>query len=377
MKTRKLLALGLLSIALLSRVVVKMSAQSTTPNAGSAQKTAGEAYKNIQVLKDVPAEQLFPAMQFISASLGVGCEHCHVRGAFEKDDKDSKKAARKMMQMMAAINQNNFEGHLEVTCYSCHHGGAHPVAVPTVQEEDAPPMMPAPEGPPPNLPSGDSLVDKYLQALGSASDLQQLSSRTEKGKVMVLPGREFPVESSYKGPDDYASVIHMPDGNLSTGSNPHGGWQITPGRPPHDMTEAELDAARLDSTFYFPLHIKEIFTQFKTVESDKVAGHEAYVVLARREKKLPARLYFDKDSGLLLRIVRFDETPVGRLPVQTDLSDYRDIKGIKVPFQRIVARPSRRMTIKLDQIEQNVPIDDSTFEKPAAATASAPPMPPK
>jgi photosynthetic reaction center cytochrome c subunit len=377
MNFRKFFAPGLLSIGLLAWIAATTAAQSPTSSPNPAQKTAGEAYKNIQVLKDVPAEQLFPAMQFISASLGVGCEHCHVRGAFEKDDKDSKKAARKMMQMMAAINQNNFEGHLEVTCYSCHHGGAKPVSIPTVQEEDTPPMMPAQDGPPPNLPSGDSLVDKYLQALGSSSDLQRLSTRTEKGKMMVLPGREFPIEASYKGSDDYASVIHMPDGNLWSGYNAHGGWQITPGRPAHDMTDAELDAAKLDSTFYFPLHIKQIFTQFKTIESDKVAGHEVYVVLARREKKLPARLYFDKDSGLLLRLLRFDETPVGRLPVQTDFSDYRDVNGIKIPFQRITARPSRRFTVKLDQIEQNVPIDDSMFEKPVTATAAAPPAAPK
>jgi len=376
MNIRKTLAVGLVSVALSAWVAVTTSAQSGTSNANSAQKTAGETFKNIQVLKDVPAEQLFPAMQFISASLGVGCEHCHVRGAFEKDDKDPKKAARKMMQMMAAINQNNFEGHLEVTCYSCHHGGAHPVSVPTVQEEDAPPMMPAQEGPPPNLPSGDSLVDKYLQALGSSSDLHKLSTRTERGKIVVLPGREYPTEMSYKG-SDYASTIHMPEGNFVTGYNARGGWQITPGRPPHDMTDAELDAAKLDSAFYFPLHIKEIFTEFKTIANEKIGGQDAYVVLARRDKKLPARLYFDKTSGMLLRILRFDETPVGRLPVQTDFSDYREVNGMKVPFQRITARPSRRVTLKIEQVEQNVAVDDTTFEKPAAATASAPPTAPK
>jgi photosynthetic reaction center cytochrome c subunit len=366
MITRKFLGIGSLMLAL-GWLVAAALAQSSAP------KTAGEAYKNIEVLKDVPADQLIPAMQFISASLGVGCEHCHVRGAFEKDDKDAKKAARKMMQMMSAINQNNFEGHLEVTCNSCHHGELHPASVPAVQAEDTPPPMHSAEAPPSNLPSGVSLVDKYLQALGAPTDLQKLSTRIEKGKVTMFPGRDFPVESNYKGSDDFASTIHMPDGDLVTGYNQHGGWQVVPGRPLHPMSDADIRAAKLDSTFYFPLHIKELFGEFKTVATDKVGDHTVDVVVARQEKQPPAKLYFDTDSGLLLRVLRYDQTPLGRLPAQTDYSDYRAVNGIKIPFERITARPSRRVTVKIDQIEQNIAIDDSKFEMPAAASASPPP----
>src|SRR6516164_6538518 len=103
---------------------------------GSASKTAEQAYKNIKVLKTVPADQLMPSMQFISASLGVECEFCHVAGAFDKDDKKPKQTARKMMEMMFAINKDNFDGHREVTCYSCHRGSAHPMAIPVVMTEE-------------------------------------------------------------------------------------------------------------------------------------------------------------------------------------------------------------------------------------------------
>ena len=310
-------------------------------------------------------------MQFISASLGVGCDHCHVRGAFEKDDKQAKQTARKMMQMMIAVNQNNFDGRREVTCYSCHHGLAHPLPAPMIPDEDAviPALASGVETSPTDLPSGDKLVEKYLQALGRTSDLNKLSSRVEKGKVMVLPGREFPAETAYKAPDKAVSTIHMQDGDMVTGYNQVGGWMITPGRPLHDMFDAELDAAKLDSAFYFPLHVKEFFTEFKTTETDKVSGHAVYVVNGKRENRPPVKLYFDIESGLLLRLLRYDETPVGRIPVQSDFSDYRDVNGIKVPYQRITARPSRRMTVKIEQIEQNAAINDSKFEKPAAANA--------
>ena len=104
----------------------------TTLSGSSGSKTASQEFKNIQILKDAPADQLISAMQFITASLGVECEYCHVEHAFDKDDKKTKVTARKMMEMMLNINQENFEGHREVTCFTCHQGSAHPESIPAV-----------------------------------------------------------------------------------------------------------------------------------------------------------------------------------------------------------------------------------------------------
>src|SRR5580693_8072333 len=109
--------------------------QSTT---GESAKTAEQVYQNIEVLKGVPAGQVIPAMQFITASLGVQCTFCHVEDHFEKDDKKPKQVARDMMQMMFALNKNNFEGHREVTCYSCHRGAPNPLTIPAVGAESQP-----------------------------------------------------------------------------------------------------------------------------------------------------------------------------------------------------------------------------------------------
>src|ERR1043166_127502 len=333
MLTRKLFSAIVLSSTALILMVANAMAQSTAPS--PTPKTAAEGYKNIQVLKDAPAEQLLSAMQFISTSLGVGCDHCHVRGAFEKDDKKPKEIARKMMQMTAAINQNNFDGHRDVTCYSCHHGTSHPISIPIIPDEEVPPPPPAnTDAAPVELPPADKLIDKYLQALGSASDLHKLSSRTEKGKVITGPGREATIESFYTNTDKGLSTIHVPDGDVVTGYNQQMGWQIFPGRPVHDMADAEVDAAKLDSIFYFPLHVKELFTDLKTTSTEKVGSRAVYVVTGRREHQPPVRLYLDQESGLLIRLVRYDESPVGRNPVQTDLSDYREVNGGKVHDSR-------------------------------------------
>ena len=106
-----------------------------TPTPG---QTAAQRYKNVQILKDVPAEQLPLAMQYITASLGVGCDFCHVTGpggAFDKDDKEPKQRAREMMKMMTAINTEQFEGRQTVGCMSCHNGRMRPSRTPGLAVE--------------------------------------------------------------------------------------------------------------------------------------------------------------------------------------------------------------------------------------------------
>jgi hypothetical protein len=139
-------------------------AQSLPTSSGaktSEQKTADQAFKNIEVLKGVPAEQLIPSMQFINASLGVECEFCHVLGAFEKDDKKPKARARKMMEMMFAINKDNFDGQREVTCYSCHRGASKPQTIPAIMAEETPPAAAnAEKTTAPALPAVDQVINK-------------------------------------------------------------------------------------------------------------------------------------------------------------------------------------------------------------------------
>src|SRR5205807_9927950 len=162
-------------------------AQSRKPSTGArAPKTAEQVYKNIQVLKGVPADQLIPAMQFITASLGVQCDFCHLENAFEKDDKETKQTARKMIRMMFAINKDNFDDHREVTCYACHRGAHKPVITPVLNEEEAELVsedkMHHEEASTASLPSADKILGKYLLAVGG--EIGRASCR-ERGWIAV------------------------------------------------------------------------------------------------------------------------------------------------------------------------------------------------
>ena len=78
------------------------------------------------------------------------------------------------------------------------------------------------------------------------------------------------------------------------------------------------------------------------------------------------RLYFDEQSGLLVRLVRYGETALGLMPTQIDYADYREASGVKIPYRWTLARPSGRFTIQVNEVKQNVPVDDAKFTKPPA-----------
>lgn len=345
-------------------------ARGETPKV-TEQKTAEQVFKNIQVLKGTPADQWQTTMQFISNSLGVECEFCHVQGAPEKDDKKTKLTARKMIEMQAAINKNHFNGDREVTCYSCHHGTEHPAGIPIIAEEEPKrPQVPAEEAAP--LPSADQIIDKYIQAVGGAEALQKITSRVQKATISIGE-RQFPAEVVSKAPNKRISTVHAPNGDNITAFDGHAGWLGNPGgRPPRDMNSQENEAIGFDATFYLPLEIKKMFTQLRVRPTDKIGSHEVYQVIGTSPGKPPVRMFFDKVSGLLMRTVRYAETPLGRNPTQVDYAEYRQDSGVRLPFQWTIARPLGRFTIQVSEIQQNVPVDDSRFAKPAAAATPAP-----
>lgn len=376
MRKKWTLVLGIAALLVVCGIVIggaRAQAGATAPASQGGEKKAEEQFKNIQILKGIPADQLIPSMQFITASLGVECEFCHVQGAFEKDDKKPKQTARKMMEMMFAINKENFEGHREVTCYSCHRGSSDPAGMPPVMTEDAKDMGPPAQSEAPSKekdakapsgPTADELLDKYVQASGGAAAIDKVTSRVMKGEI-AFGGKSLPIDIYTKDPEKRISFTHMPEGDNVTAFDGHQGWLGMPGRPLREMHGGDLDGAAIDADLHLAMHLKQMFSGMQVRGTEKIGDHEAYVVVGQREGKPPIRLYFDQQTALLVRMVRFGETALGRLPTQIDYADYRDANGVKIPYRWTLARPGGRFTIQVSEVKENAPVDDAKFAKPA------------
>jgi photosynthetic reaction center cytochrome c subunit len=357
------------SIGLIAGCLVAANAiaQAQGGAATEAPKTAGQQFKNVQVLKDIPADQLVPSMQFIAASLGVDCEFCHVEHEMQKDDKKEKLTARKMMEMELAINKSHFKNEVEVTCYTCHRGTPHPVGVPVLAADAS---KPAPhvhdESADSKLPTADQILGKYLAAVGGPDALKKIKSRVQKG-TLDASGTQYPIEVYSEGPNKRVSISHPQGGDSVTAFNGEVGWlSIRNGF--HKMTAAEGEAARIDAELYFPISIRDLYKDFHVRPGEEIGGRPTYMVTASSPSN-PARptlrLYFDQDSGLLLRLVRLAQTPLGKNPTQIDYADYKDSGGVKIPYRWTLTRPNGSFTIKVDQVQQNVPVDPKLFVVPS------------
>jgi outer membrane lipoprotein-sorting protein len=334
---------------------------------GQDAKTAGQVYKNVTELKDIPADQLLPAMQFISTSLGVQCETCHVAGKPEADDKRPKKTAREMIAMQAMINKNAFHGQTQVTCYSCHRGSERPVAIPPILETDAPvrPAAPAPPAAGTTPPTADSIIEKYVTALGGPDAIKKITSRVAKG-VITTSGKDTPMEIFTKAPNKRVTITHSGNSDSFTAYDGTIGWMGNTGRPAREMSDADATGSALDSEFYLGLRMKEIFTQLRPGRPEKIGDVAVISLTGTRQGLPPVRFFFDANTGLLMRMVRYTENPLGRMPVQIDYADYRDVDGAKTPFRWTLSRPNGRFTIQLTEAKANVTVDDSKFAKPSA-----------
>ncbi len=348
-------------------------------------KTAGKAYQNIEVLNDIPADQLLPAMRYITFALGVGCDYCHVQDHFEKDEKPVKKRAREMIKMMFAIDNISFGGHPAVTCYTCHRGAAKAVNVPALADAAAtasaaganaamPPATDAskPASPPTAasaaallLPSADEIIEKYTQALGGEAAIQKIETLVESG-ALDAPSRNAhsKIEIYRKAPNKILTIVHGQRGDSLQGYNGTIAWQQRGGEA-EELTGDDLVRARDSAAFSPGLNLKRNYRKLEVKDISKIDRHDAYRISASRNGGSPDQYYFDAQSGLLLRISTEIESPLGAIPQDTDYEEYREVSGVKVPFLIRVVRSDGVTIYKWDRIQANVSVGDSRFEKPA------------
>jgi len=319
-------------------------------------QTAEQKFKNIQIFKTLPATQLDPTMAFISGSLGVRCGYCHVTNSFDKDDKSTKQTARRMIQMVFDLNKGSFNGQGHVTCYTCHRGKPTPVSVPVVGQNLWAPSSPSPtpDAPPPSV---KQILDRYVQAIGGAEALTKITSRTVKGSRIGADNVLVPEEVYQKAPDKLLTITSYPNVVFSNGYNGTLAWGHSSREGPTPLPDQLIAQLKRDAVFYKELKTQELYSSLTFVGRDA----DTYVIRATPVDGPVEKLFFDVRTGLLVRRYTESDTPLGKLPLQVDYEDYREVDGIKQPFLIHWSFPGRVWGRKIDEIKQNVPLDDAKF----------------
>jgi len=324
-------------------------------------KTAGEAFKNIQVLKDVPEDKWFDTMAFIAGSLGVTCDHCHT-STFENDDGNlAKLKARHMMRMVDDINRQNFGGSITVTCNTCHRGTLKPQAVPVPDMEH---WMKAAEKDVP-LPSADDVLAYYRRSVGiGKSDAPQSQSASfeiatygGKGAAehmsvdLVMNGADQVRMTDHKG----AATIEFVKNGADAWAHDDKGW--------HVMDGGELETVRSRTAPLDPNQVQGQITS-KAVTKDRVYDRGVYVVQIECQGERQA-LFFDAGNGLLLRKRMYFSSFYADGSVDLEYADYRRVGGLLIPFtiREINAGGSGLTIRRMTSRRINVPAKAGEFSR--------------
>lgn len=370
---------GAALLCLFGRVTARVWAQAAPE---PAPLVTENLFRNIQLLKGLPIDTFFDVMGMFAASMGEDCTFCHSKEAVFRheafgDPTPRILRARQMIVMMQTLNKNSFGGAPRVTCFTCHRGSNSPVASPKLalqygEPEDDPNVIDFPA-----VTTGataDQILDKYLQSIGGTGALSKLTSFTAKGTYSGFDTglKAVPVDIVARAPNQRTWTIHMADGDSRRVFDGRAGWWAGPDSPApiETLTTGNLDRYRLEAMIAFPTTIKQAFTQWK-VGRTAIDDRPVQIVQGTNPGSglLPVNFYFDNMSGLLVRWVRWNATPVGPVPTEINYDDYRDVAGVKMPFTWTVSQTYMQMTITLSAIQPNVAVNAAAFAKPAPFAA--------
>lgn len=393
----KLIAITLSAIALF--VISNRSTQAEPgPDTIAPQdKPVEQTRANIKVLTGLPDSQLIPVMNFMSASLGRRCNFCHItdkgREGYALDEKPEKNTAREMIRMVLELHKKNFPGAGEISCFTCHRGSNQPVSVPSL-----PLPVPTPRstgggsqrggsGPPPStapgaptapaaraansttqpLPSADEIFGKYIAAIGGQANLDKIRTRTMNGSTTQANG-VVTFEISQAPPDKFHIVATTPTGAFERGFNGSVGWEKGP-RGVRQMSPDELAQLQNSIGFWRHIRLKEQFASTRVRMGEKIGDRATYMIIGTTRENRQERLFFDVETGLLLRRISYLTTLIGLIPDQIDFEDYRDVGGVKFPFVvRVsavdVGNPVSSRTFT--EMKLNAAVDEAKFNMPAA-----------
>ncbi|HEV7642703.1 MAG TPA: c-type cytochrome [Pyrinomonadaceae bacterium] len=322
--------------------------------------TAGQKFKNIKVLNDMPADQMGKVMNIMSASLGVDCNFCHISETeFDKDGKKEKDIARKMIAMTFMLNKDYFDGKLEVTCNTCHQGHSHPVSAISLPSVISPPRKTSENE---NKLRVDTILETYVKALGGKAALGKIKTRVIKARRIEADGKTTETEDVYlKAPNRSLMITAYGKYLVTEGYDGTAAWKRGDGEN-IALYADEAEQIKREAELFDVSNIKTIYAQMVFNATDKIKDREVYVVRATTAAGQRERLYFDVQTGLLVRRTASIMTVLGVFQFQVDYEDYKAFDGVKIPMTTRWSMPNLSWTRKALTVKNNIPIDDAKFE---------------
>jgi hypothetical protein len=269
-----------------------------------------------------------------------------------------------MIQMVFDLNRGNFGGRDAITCYTCHRGQPKPDTVVALGKNAWQMPQPAAARPDTSMPTVDQILERYAQAVGARELLAKLTTRISRGSRIGADGVLIPEEVYQKAPNKLLVITRYPDLALTVRVNGQRGWTGENNKE-NAISGEQLTELTREAVFYKEIGLKEMYATMNLAGKATVGEKEAYVIEASSRSGNPEKLYFDAQTGLLVRRYMESKTALGPFPLQTDYEDYQVVDGVKLPLTIRWSMPGRAWGRRIAEVKHNVAIDDEQFNPPA------------
>ncbi len=326
-------------------------------------ETAGQKFKSIKVLNEMPADQLGKVMNMMSASLGVNCAFCHASNVsdFEKEGFEHKDTTRRMIEMTFELNEKYFDGRPEINCNTCHQGFPVPRSAIALTPNTRPSRPAQPE----NKPLVEEILAKYEKALGGRANLAKITSRQIKARRIEPDGKTFEAEEILQKGGKMAVTTVYPSkqyGDYVVREIFDGERVLKLGNGAEiELKADETEQIRREAQIFANPNLKAVYNELIFDSLQKINGKDAFILVGRTAENNEEKLFFDVTSGFLIRRTASTPTVLGEFIYQVDYADYKNFGGVKLPSLIKFAVPNIRWTRKVLDVKNNVTIDDAMF----------------
>ena len=237
------------------------------------------------------------------------------------------------------------------------------------------------------LPSAESVLNRYMDAIGGRAVLEKRHNQVEHGTVEIAAmGVKGDVTIYEAEPNKNLMVIDLTGiGKIESGTDGTVAWENNPLQGPRIKQGVESIDTLRDATFNAPLSMQKLYSKMETTGAETTEGHDCYKVVLTAKEGNPTTEYYDKTSGFLIKTSATRTTAMGDVTVDMVYDDYRKDGDEVLPHKLTQRAAQMEVLIVIAKTDVNVELPKDVFDLPpdiqalvnktpqAAAKASAPP----
>lgn len=217
------------------------------------------------------------------------------------------------------------------------------------------------------LPKAETILDHFVEVTGGKAAYDKRKSEIMIGTVeMAAQGVKGTLTRYSAPPDKSYTVMELQGvGKMEEGASGGQAWSNDPINGPRVKVGDEKAQSLREAVFNGQMNWRKMYAKAETTGVEKVDGEDCYKVVFTPMEGKPETTYYQKKSGLAVKTTTVASTPMGELPVETTISEYKEFDGVMMPTKTVERVAGQEMLFTIDSVKVNPDIPADRFNPPA------------